>query len=645
MARKTEDWRLTYFLGVALLLPIGTIVLTAYYFFRMGPLARNAVPFDAWAFSIIAFSGGLSGIMAVLLALFSHATWRARLRFENECRNLQRYLNEDVARERYRMQRNLDVFSAAQQISMALKQEVDFERILSLVLEQIEYFARADQAAVFVAGKHGLEPRALRRHGITLFPPDLRPGDVDDSLVAQAIEHGQSRRSLDEATGDYVIAASFSTPDGLHGVVRLSRNVTGDADFREEMAAFEQSVSHLARMLGLGLKQSTMWDRAIKDEKTGLYNANHYADQIRRMAATARRSDVALSLIMLDIDKFKHVNDTYGHLAGDLVLAQVSEILRREARESDTPFRYGGEELCIVCQGCTIDDAALAAERLRSVIAHTEFHDDKGRLLPVSASFGVSAYDTATMPTEKELKEACDRALYYAKEHGRNCVAVCEGEGQFYAIDRSGDVASEVKRRLGLAGDNSPLNPAADSALQTTVANNESATVRVKLGERIDALANGLAQVVGNDNDRAKIVDSVVREAAAFLTQNLSARLTPQGAPDESVLPPAPNRAEGPAPKKKARKTKLIAAQENSLPAAPDPAIAPAAALAQTAKPKRKRRTKAEIEAARRTKNDAAKKAESDRLDYLTDDEGAQLAEGKAPSKRLRDAAHSGRIA
>ncbi len=641
MARKTEDWRLTYFLGVALLLPIGTIVLTAYYFFRMGPLAREAVPFDAWAFSIIAISGGLSGIMATLLALFAHATWRARLRFENECRNLQRYLNEDVARERYRMQRNLDVFAAAQQISMALKQEVDFERILGLVLEQIEYFARAEQACVFVAGKSGLEPRALRRHGVTHFPPELASLEVEDSLVADAIEHGQSRRELDEATGGYVFAASFSTPDGLRGVVRISRNITGDVDFREEMPAFEQSVAHLARMLGLGLKQSTMWDRAIKDEKTGLYNANHYADQIKRMAATARRSGVVLSLIMLDIDKFKHVNDTYGHLAGDLVLAQVAEILRREARESDTPFRYGGEELCIICQGCSCDDAALAAERLRSVIAHTEFHDDKGRLLPVSASFGVSAYDAATMPTEKELKEACDRALYYAKEHGRNCVAVCEGEGQFYAIDRSGEVASEVKRRLGLAGDNSPLNPAADSALQTTVANNESATVRVKLGESIDALANGLAQVVGNDNDRAKIVDSVVREAAAFLTQNLSARLTPQGAPDESVLPPAPTRSDGPAPKKKARKTKLTAMQEKTQPVV-GPASAPA--LSDPAKPKRKRRTKAEIEAARRAKDDAARKAESDRLDYLTSEEGEQLAEGKAPSKRLRNAGASERI-
>ncbi|MCC6150103.1 MAG: GGDEF domain-containing protein [Planctomycetes bacterium] len=633
MARKTEDWRLTYFLGVALLLPIGTIVLTAYYFFRMGPLAREAVPFDAWAFSIIAISGGLSGIMAALLALFSHATWRARLRFENECRNLQRYLNEDVARERYRMQRNLDVFAAAQQISMALKQEVDFERILGLVLEQIEYFARAEQASVFVAGKGGLEPRALRRHGVTHFPPELASLEVEDSLVAQAIEHGQSRREFDEATGAYVFAASFSTPDGLRGVVRISRNIADDADFREEMPAFEQSVAHLARMLGLGLKQSTMWDRAIKDEKTGLYNANHYADQIKRMAATARRSGIALSLIMLDIDKFKHVNDTYGHLAGDLVLAQVAEILRREARESDTPFRYGGEELCIICQGCTSDDAALAAERLRSVIAHTEFHDDKGRLLPVSASFGVAEYNVAAMPSEKELKEACDKALYYAKAHGRNCVAVSEGEAQFYAIERSGDVESEVKRRLGLAGDNSPLNPAADSALQTPVANNEAATVRIQLGESIDALANGLAQVVGSDADRAKIVDSVVREAAAFLTQNLSARLTPQGAPCEADLPPKP--------KRKPRKTKIVTpAQAVTPPAAP--AAEPAG---EPVKQKRKRRTKAEIEAARRAKDEAAKKAESDRLDYLTDDEAAQLTEGKAPSKRLRDAAQSGRFA
>ncbi len=621
MARKGSDWRSAYLLGVALLLPIGTVVLTAYYFFRMGPLAPAKAPFDAWAYSIIAISGGLSGLMAALLALFSFVTWRARLRFENECRHLQRYLNEDVARERFRMQRNLDVFAAAQQISMAIKQEVDFERILGAVLEQIEHFARADQASVFVADRHGLlEPRALRRHGITRFPPDLGNGEVETSLVDEALAHGQGRRHLNELTGDYVYAACFATPDGLKGVVRISRNVQNEPDFKDDMAAFEQSVSHLARMLGLGLKQSAMWDRAIKDEKTGLYNANHYSDQIKRAAATARRTGMALSLIMLDIDKFKHVNDTYGHLAGDRVLAQVSEILRREARESDTPFRYGGEELCIICQGSTEHDAALAAERLRSLIAHTEFYDDKDRLLPVSASFGVAEYDSTRMPSEKELKEACDRALYFAKEHGRNCVAVSEGEGQFYAVERSGDLGSEIKRRMGLAGDNSPLKPAGESALEpaVNVSPSESATVRAKLGESIDALATGLAEVVGSDADRARIVDSVVREAAAFLTQNLSTRL--KGTPDETP------------PKKRARKPKTVLIEE----AAPEALPVTASDAPVAVKPKRKRRTKAEIEAAKKAEAETRLKHESDRLDYLTPEEGEQLAEGKAPSKRLR---------
>jgi len=623
MARRTDDWRSSYLLGVALLLPIGTIVLTAYYFFRMGPLAPSRAPFDAWAFSIIAISGGLSGVMAALLALFSFTAWRARLRFENECRNLQRYLNEDVARERYRMQRNLDVFAAAQQISMAIKQEVDFERILGAVLEQIEYFARTEQASVFVAAKNGeLEPRALRRHSVTRFPPDLGQGEVETTLVNEALEHGQSLRSIDEASGEYVFAACFSTPDGLRGVVRLSRNIRGDADFREEMPAFEQSVAHLARMLGLGLKQSTMWDRAIKDEKTGLYNANHYADQVKRMAATARRSGIALSLIMLDIDKFKHVNDTYGHLAGDRVLAQVAEILRREARESDTPFRYGGEELCIVCQGSTEHDAALAAERLRSVIAHTEFHDDKGRLLPVSASFGVAEFDTQAMHSEKDLKEAVDTALYHAKEHGRNCVAIAEGEGRFRTLERSGDIESEVKRRLGLAGDNSPLKPAGESALQALVSQNpqEDATARAKLGESIDALANGLADVVGADNDRARIVDSVVREAVAQLTQNLSARLLCGPAIAEAGAPGQASQSL--TKKRKPRKAKINGPEE----------LGPQPVSAAAAKPKAKRRTKAEIEAARAAKL----KQESDRLDYLTPQEAGELAQGKAPSKRLR---------
>jgi diguanylate cyclase (GGDEF)-like protein len=625
----TTTWRSTYLLGVALLLPIGTIVLVTYFFTRMNPF-NPEINADPWAFAIIAVAGGLSALMATLLALFASATYRARVRFENEYRQLLRYLNEDVARDRTRLIRNLDLVSAAQQVSMAIKQETDFERILSNVLEQLEHFARSDSITVFTLDESGTPaPRAERRNGVDRFPPALTPDAVDDSLVHEAISQARQVRELNEKTGEFVMAVYFSTPDGARGVVRIARNVADEPDFQDDMPAYEQAVGQLVRMVSLGLKTASMWDRAIKDEKTGLYNANHYGDQMRRQVAIAQRTGSPLTLIMMDIDKFKHVNDTYGHLAGDKVLAEVSAILKREARESDTPYRYGGEELCIVCCGTSEEDAAKAAERMRYKIACTEFVDERGRLLPISSSFGVAQFDPATMKNADDLKEACDRALYVAKENGRNVVVVAEGGESFRSLARSGDGDKEVKRRMGLAGDNSPLDGNEDPAPISDVG---KASARAQLGESIDKLATGLADVVGSDTGRAKVVDSVVREAAEFLTRNLSARL---GNIEVNTSPGSKaKRAAGPG-----RSTKRTNRKGST------PAGAAAEGAKKGAAPKRKRaprktkKSKQAEEAIRKlqAEEDAALKAESDRLDYLTNDEGEQLARGKAPSKRLRN--------
>jgi diguanylate cyclase (GGDEF)-like protein len=564
-------WRSTYLLGVALLLPIGTIVLVCYYFTRMNPFGPEAAA-NPWAFSIIALAGGLSAAMAVVLALFASVTYRARVRYEREYRQLQRFLNTDVARERARMTRNLDLFSAAQQVSMAIKQEADFERVLAVVLEQLEHFARSDSVAVFIAGDDGRAAvRAERRLGVDRFSPALTEAEVDDSLVSEALEAGRNVNSLDERTGEFVLAVYFSTPEGVRGVVRVARNAADEPDFRDEIPAYEQAVGQLVRMVSLGLKTANIWDRAIKDEKTGLYNNNHYQDQMKRQVAGARRSGKPLSLVMLDIDKFKEVNDTYGHLAGDKVLSEVAEILRREARESDTAFRYGGEELCLMCCGATEHDAALAAERLRHAIACTEFFDDRGNLMPISASFGVVEFDPSRMETERDLKELCDRALYVAKEHGRNRVVVAEGEGRFRAIETSGDPTREVKYRMGLKGDNTPLGEGSG---------------RMRLRQGVRALADELEKAAGDDSDRARVVDSVVRETADFLTRRLSTRLSEEAeaaATETPQNPPPPSGAE-PSKAEKAGTKKAARTRRRT------PRQAPAASQANPPKGKRARK-------------------------------------------------------
>lgn len=653
---KNNSWRLTYLLGVALLLPIGTVVLVAYYFTRMNPFENGTGP-NAWAFSIIAISGGLSAIMAAVLMVFSSATYRARVKYENEYRQLQRYLNQDVARERARMQRSLDLGSAENQISMVIKQEVDFQRILAIVLEQLEHFTRSDSICIYTVNAAGeILPQAERRHGVDCFPPVLQLEQLKCQMVDDAIAQGRQLRKLNETTGEYILCCYFSTPDGVCGVVRIARNVSDEPDFIDEMPAFEQGANRLVRMVSLGMKTAKIWDRAIKDEKTGLFNSNHYADQLSKQTKLAKRTGRPLSIIMMDIDKFKHVNDTYGHLAGDKVLEEVAKILMREARETDTPYRYGGEELCIICEGTTEHDAALAAERLRQQIAVTEFYDERGRLLPISASFGVVELDIDRHSHEKDLKEDVDLALYQGKENGRNMVVVAEGANKFRILKRTGDYNTEVKVRMGLAGDNSPLKTTGKSRKAKKAGDKSAQSAREQLGESIDALATGIAEVVGEDSSRAKVVDNVVREATEYLTKNLSARLNnPElSEPSESEEKPKKKAVakKKPAKKKAATKKKPTAKKK--------PKASGDSDLEVSDKPKRKRavrKKKQAIETAdidepaaqrkvatRKSKTELALEqvenaelsADSDRLDYLTEHEGQQLSGGQAPSKRSR---------
>ncbi|MCA8938321.1 MAG: GGDEF domain-containing protein, partial [Planctomycetes bacterium] len=271
---------------------------------------------------------------------------------------------------------------------------------------------------------------------------------------------GQPQRHFDRRTGAYSIALPYSTPDGLRGVILIARDANEDPDFISEMEQFEGSLVQLVKGVSAGLKFAAVWDRAIKDEATGLFNKNHFNKELPKILQATLKHSQPFSMIMLDIDKFKHVNDTFGHIPGDQVLAQVSAIMLENLRDGDMAFRYGGEELCILALNTVGDDAGAYAERIRTIIAHTEFRTSAGQLIPITASIGVAEFDPKTMRGEKELKEACDSALYFGKENGRNVAVVCEGQGKFCALERTGDIATEVKRRLGLAGDNQPLEEA-----------------------------------------------------------------------------------------------------------------------------------------------------------------------------------------
>jgi diguanylate cyclase (GGDEF)-like protein len=161
---------------------------------------------------------------------------------------------------------------------------------------------------------------------------------------------------------------------------------------------------------------------ALRDGLTRLFNKRYLMDRLDSELKFARRHETSLSLLMLDLDHFKKVNDTFGHLTGDAVLTHVASLLLRAVRIEDVVARFGGEEMAIVLRATGIDAASHTGERLRRTIEGSPLVF-QGQELRVTVSVGVAGYPSTDAPTPEVLVEAADQALYRAKRAGRNRVS------------------------------------------------------------------------------------------------------------------------------------------------------------------------------------------------------------------------------
>ncbi|HEX8406070.1 MAG TPA: diguanylate cyclase [Duganella sp.] len=163
--------------------------------------------------------------------------------------------------------------------------------------------------------------------------------------------------------------------------------------------------------------------KATHDALTGVYNRGAIMDILQKAVARHEREQRGLALLFADLDHFKHINDKYGHPAGDAVLREVTSRMGRAMREYDSLGRYGGEELMLVLPACTADHALVIAERIRTAIC-AEPVDTGDQLIPTSISIGVATLAENSTWSSSQLIQQADSALYQAKEAGRNRVAM-----------------------------------------------------------------------------------------------------------------------------------------------------------------------------------------------------------------------------
>ncbi|MEO7975450.1 MAG: GGDEF domain-containing protein, partial [Thermoanaerobaculia bacterium] len=165
---------------------------------------------------------------------------------------------------------------------------------------------------------------------------------------------------------------------------------------------------------------------ALVDGLTHLWNRGAIEDILRRELERSRRDGNSLALIFLDLDHFKQINDSFGHAAGDLVLAGAAARLRLCCRPFDALGRYGGEEFLVVLPHAGLDEAMIVAERFRSALHETPFAGDNLEPASVTVSQGVVAASGVGESAAGELIAAADRALYRAKSAGRDRIVAGE---------------------------------------------------------------------------------------------------------------------------------------------------------------------------------------------------------------------------
>jgi diguanylate cyclase (GGDEF)-like protein len=262
------------------------------------------------------------------------------------------------------------------------------------------------------------------------------PAPLDGaSLVAEACRAGklqvlEDSRAATLGRGLYGVARGIQEP-GSVAIVPLVKDgrtlgalVVEAAEPKALTLEEARNLTVLAAVVTSSLELAWQFaevdKRARTDPLTGLWNRHHFGEELQRTLNEADRYGTAVSLVLVDIDHFKRVNDTWGHEAGDAVIKQVSRILQDGVRSVDICVRYGGEEIALLLAQTDSEHAVEVAERLRARICAQPIRHGLADI-PVTASFGVATYPE-TVKVRDQLFPASDKALYIAKHEGRNRV-------------------------------------------------------------------------------------------------------------------------------------------------------------------------------------------------------------------------------
>jgi len=398
--------------------------------FELGVLERDLSVKMRLAFALSALSALISiGIFALL----GRGLWQAILNRES-LSDQARLANERLEQGMHVLRTHNAEVSALGEMARVLQAEMSMREALAVT---------AVFCARLLPGTRGVVH--LFRNSADLLEHAADWGDV--AVKAPTMEPkscwglrlGRAHRS-DDSTGlrcchlhghgaaDQHLCIPLMAYGDVLGLLTIASDPAVAAD-PDRLATTAQAIAEqVALSLSNAKLRQVLRDQSIKDPLTGLFNRRYMEETLGRELVRAERQKTSLSLIVLDIDHFKHINDTHGHPAGDSILRKTGQFLGSSVRESDVACRYGGEEFILILPDCP-KDAALAKARELCERTRVLTFPDAGGGIEITASFGVSSFPADGIESHG-LIQAADAALYVAKRSGRNRVAAAGDSAQ-----------------------------------------------------------------------------------------------------------------------------------------------------------------------------------------------------------------------